>query len=177
MTGKSLVLTLGAACLLGGATYFLLQEKGRQTGDGWKEYKYPDDGYAISAPSKPIPAPPSEEDPDARGYAIDYGNRTMVVFGTSPYAMWRDISSPTEKLERLEEMTVKGTASKLVSKKELSLGGNPGIELEVESYDSHSRSRWYVVGGKVLMLYSSAPPNAAFASDTDRVFDSLRLLR
>ena len=183
MTRKSFALTIGIVCILGGAGYFAFQQSRgtvsfafQQSGGGWKEYTYPDDGYAISAPSKPIPAPLSEELPDYRGYGINYGNRTMVVLGASSYNLWGDLS-PAEKLQRLEEMQVKGSASKLVSKKEISLGGNPGIELEVESTDSHSRSGWYDVNGKVLMLYSSAPTDAPFASDTDRIFDSLRLLR
>ena len=176
MMGKSLFLIVGGIACVGVAAYFAFHRVGEASGDGWREYKYPDEGYAISAPAKPITAPTSEEDPDARGYTINYGNRTVVMFGTSPYAMWTDISSPAEKLQRIEEMTVKGTSSNLVSKKELSLGGNPGIELEVESLGSHSRSRWYFVGGKVLMLYSTAATDAPLAPDTDRIFDSLRLL-
>jgi hypothetical protein len=175
MTGKSLVLALGAACLLGGAAYFMFQQKGDK-GDGWKEYEYPNDGYAVSTPSNPIPFPPSEEDPDNRSYRINYGENTMVAFGASPYAMWGDLS-PKAKLERIEEMEVKGTAGKLVSEKEISLAGNPGIELEVEFHDSHMHSRWYVVNGKVLYLYSVAPTDAPLAGDTGRIFDSLRLLR
>lgn len=28
----------------------------KKKGDGWDEYKYPDAGFAVSAPSMPIPA-------------------------------------------------------------------------------------------------------------------------
>jgi hypothetical protein len=153
----------------------MFHQKGDK-GDGWKEYEYPADGYAVSTPSKPIPLPPSEEDPDHKGYRISYDDRTTVLFGASPYAMWGDLS-PKAKLDRIEEMQVKGTSGKLVSEKEISLGGNPGIELEVEFHDSHMRSRWYVVNGKVLYLYSVAPTDAPLAGDTDRIFNSLRLLR
>ena len=177
MTRKLLALIFGIVCLLGGAGYFAFQRSaGTESGDGWKEYKYPDDGFAISAPSKPAPQPTSEEDPRYRGYTINYGNRAMVVF-TSPYSMWGNLS-PEEKLQRLEESQVQGAASKLISEKKISLGGNPGIDLEVESADSrfHIRSRWYVVNGKVLAVYAPAPTDAPFASDNDRILDSLRLL-
>lgn len=176
MTGKLSVLILGIVCLLGGAGYFAFQRSGgTESGDGWKEYKYPDDGFAISAPSKPVPEPHTEEDPGYRGYVINYGNHTVVEFFTSPYSMWGYLS-PAEKLQRLEESQTNGTTSKLVSEKKISLGGNPGIELEVESTGFHTRSRWYVVNDKILALYSSASSDAPFASDTDRMFDSLRLL-
>jgi hypothetical protein len=33
------------------------------------------------------------------------------------------------------------------------------------------------VNGKLFALYSSAPPGEPFIADTDRIFDSLRLLK
>lgn len=71
---------------------------------------------------------------------------------------------------------MQGTSSKLISDKEISLDGNPGIEYEIEGASSHSRSRSYIVNGKLLAVQSYAPVDAPFAADTDRIFDSLRLL-
>ena len=89
--------------------------------------------------------------------------------------MWENLSDK-EKLQRLKDLTVRGTVRKLVSDKEISLDGNPGIEYEIEAAGFHSRSRYYMVNGKILAVQSSAPAGAPFASDTDRIFDSLRLL-
>jgi len=147
-----------------------------QKGDGWKEYKYRDDGFAISAPSKPIPAPPSPEEPNTRAYGLNYGDRTMVVIAAGKLDMFEELSDK-EKLQRLKDLLVRGTSSKLVSEKEISLGGNPGIDFEIEAYADHSCSRYYIVDGKFLALQSYAPSGAPFAVDTDRIFDSLRLLR
>ena len=145
-------------------------------GDGWKEYKYRDDGFAISAPSKPVSLPPSAEEPNTRAYGLNYGNRTEILITSGILDMWESLSDK-EKLQRLKDLTVRGTVSKLVSDKEISLDGNPGIEYEIEAARFHSRSRCYLVNGKVLAVQSSAPEGAPFAADTDRIFDSLRLLR
>jgi len=77
----------------------------------------------------------------------------------------------------MRDLMLQGTVSKLVSAKEISLDGNPGIEMEIENTNFHLRARYYMVNGKVFALQSSAPSDLPFATDTDRIFDSLRLLR
>ena len=145
-------------------------------GDGWEEYKYRDAGFAISAPFMPIPAPPDPEYPNTKAYGIRYNNRSDIGFIAGPLDMFENLPDK-EKLQRMKDLTVKGTSSKLVSEKEISLDGNPGIEFEIEGAGVHSRSRWYIVNGKFLALQSSAPPGEPFVTDTDRIFDSLRLLK
>jgi hypothetical protein len=114
--------------------------------------------------------------PDARSYGLNYGNRTMIVIGAGKLDMFEELPDK-EKLHRLKDLLVRGTSSKLVSEREISLDGNPGIEFEIEAYADHSRSRYYIVNGKFLALQSYAPAGAPFAVDTDRVFDSFRLLK
>ena len=145
-------------------------------GDGWEEYKYHDAGFAISAPFMPIPARPSAEEPNARAYGIKYNNRSEIIIGSGPLDAWENLPDK-EKLQRMKDLTLQGTVSKLVSEKEISLDGNPGIEMETENANYHLRGRYYLVNGKVFSLQSYAPPGEAFVADTDRIFDSLRLLR
>ena len=144
--------------------------------DGWDEYKYRDAGFAISSPFLPIPAPPSPEQPNTKAYGIRYDNRREIIFTAGPLDMFENLPDK-EKLQRLKDLTVQGTSSKLISEKEISLDGNPGIEVEVESSSHHMRERYYVLNGKILAIQSSAPAGVAFVSDTDRIFDSLRLLK
>ena len=144
--------------------------------DGWEEYKYRDAGFAISAPLMPIPARPDPGEPNSRAYVIKYNNRSEIVFSAGPLDMFENLPDK-EKLQRLKDLTVQGTSSKLISEKEISLDGNPGIEFEIEGGGVHSRMRCYMVNGKLLGLNSSAPPGEPFVTDTDRIFDSLRLLR
>lgn len=101
-------------------------------GDGWEEYKYRDAGFAISAPSLPIPRPTSHDESNTKAYGITYDNRSEVLINAGPLDMFENLHDK-EKLQRLKDLTVQGTSSKLISEKEISLDGNPGIEIEVES--------------------------------------------
>jgi len=145
-------------------------------GDGWDEYKYKDAGFAISSPRLPIPRPTSADEPNTRAYGLKYDNRSEILFSMGPLDMFETLPDK-EKLQKLKDLTVQGTSSKLISEKELSLDGNPGIELEVEAHSRHTRERYYLVSGKILAIESSAPIDQPFVADTDRIFDSLRLLK
>src|SRR5215470_15896163 len=145
-------------------------------GDGWDEYKYKDAGFAISAPRLPIPRPTSPDEPKTRAYGLKYDNRSEILFSSGPLDMFENLPDK-EKLQKLKELTVQGTSSKLISEKEIALDGNPGIEMEIESNHSHSRQRFYLVNGKILSIQSSAPLDQPFVADTNRIFDSLHLLK
>jgi len=145
-------------------------------GDGWDEYKYKDAGFAISAPRLPIPRPTSPDEPKTRAYGLKYDNRSEILFSSGPLDMFESFPDK-EKLQKLKALTVQGTSSKLISEKEIELDGNPGLELEVESHNQHLRERYYIVKGKILAIQSSAPIGQPFVADTDRIFDSLRLIQ
>ena len=113
----------------------------KKSTDGWEEYKYTDAGFAISAPLIPIPMRPSAEQPNARAYGIKYYNHSAVIITVGPLDMWENLSDK-EKLPRMMDLTAQGTSSKLVSQKEISLDGNPGIEFEIEGSAEHWRSRF-----------------------------------
>lgn len=145
-------------------------------GDGWEEYKYRDAGFAISAPFMPIPARRSPDEPNTRAYGIKYDNHSEILITAGPLDMFENLPDK-EKLQRLRDLTVRGTSSKLISEKEISLDGNPGVEMEIESSSEHQRERYYIVNGRILAIQSFAPTGQPFVTDTDRIFDSLRLLQ
>ena len=151
------------------------------SGDGWKEYKYRDDGYAISAPSRPVLRPYSgataDERQNSRAYGIDFGHRTEILFGVSPVSDFAEDTAPQEMLQRLKNMTLQGVPAKLVSERQLSLADNPGIEYEFRAQGWRGRQRFYIVKDKLLGVSSTAYGDNPLAPDTDRIFDSLRLLK
>lgn len=63
-----------------------------QKGDRWKEYKYRNDGFAISAPTQPLLRPPIPDEPDSRTYGINYGNHTEILFGLGNLGTWENLS-------------------------------------------------------------------------------------
>jgi hypothetical protein len=149
--------------------------------DGWKEYKYRDDGFAISAPSMPVPridssATPAERQ-NSRAYGINFGNRTEILFGVNPASDLGENVPAEELLQRLKNLTLRGVPAKLVSERQLSLGDNPGIEFEFQAESWHGRQRVYIVKDKFLGVSSTARGSDPLAPATDRIFDSLRLLK
>jgi hypothetical protein len=150
-------------------------------GDGWEEYKYRDDGYAISAPSMPVPRIDSSATPaerkNSRAYGINFGNRTEILFGVNPADDLGENVPAEELLQRLKNLTLRGVPAKLVSEKQFSLGDNPGIEFEFQAEHWHSRQRVYIVKDKLLEVSSTAYGDNPLAPATDRIFDSLRLLK
>jgi hypothetical protein len=98
-------------------------------------------------------------------------------YTAEPAPIALDFLSDKEKFQRLKALIMLGASSKLISEKEISLDGNPGIEMEVESSSRHLRERYYIVNGRILAIQSSAPTGQPFVTDTDRIFESLRLLQ
>jgi hypothetical protein len=144
--------------------------------DGWEEYSYRGAGFAISSPTLPIPRPISPDEPNTRAYGIKYDNRSEILISAGPLDMFENLPDK-EKLQRFKDLTVQGTSSKLISEKEISLDDKPGMEIEIESSSRHLRQRYYIVNERILAIQSSAPAGQPLVTDTDRIFDSLRLLR
>jgi hypothetical protein len=150
-------------------------------GDGWEEYKYRNDGFAISAPIMPVPRTYSgataDERQNSRAYGIDFGNRTEILITLGPVSDFGENVPPEELLQRLKNLTLRGVPAKLVSERQLSLVDNPGIEYEFQAEKWRARERVYIVKDKLLGMSSTAYGDNPLAPATDRIFDSLRLLK
>ena len=149
--------------------------------DGWEEYKYRDDGFAISAPSMPVPRIDSSTTPaerkNSRAWGIDFGNRTEILITTGLVSDFAENVPAEEVLQRMKNMTLQGVPAKLVSERQLSLGDHPGIEFEFQAERWHSRQRVFILKDKLLGVSSTARGSDPLAPATDRMFDSLRLLK
>ncbi len=149
--------------------------------DAWKEYKYRDDGFAISAPSMPVPRTYSgttaAERQTSRAWGIDFGNRTEILITTGLVSDFAENVPAEEVLQRMKNMTLQGVPAKLVSERQVSLADNPGIEFEFQAERWHSRQRVYIVKDKLVEVSSTAYGDNPLPPATDRMFDSLRLLK
>ena len=65
---------------------------------------------------------------------------------------------------------------KIVSEKEVSLGSNSGIEVEVVTDTNRVRIRYFFIDGKLFALMATAPLAKSIAPETARIFDSFRLV-
>jgi hypothetical protein len=153
--------------------------------DTWKEYEYPDDGFAMSAPSEPVvtsqPIYVAGGTADAHVYTIAAWQDTALML----FIFQRD-RADRRTMAQFHEQAREGSLGvvngKLRKRSDLTLGKFAGVELEFEAQhpelDTHThqvRSRYFVVGRKIFHLIAIAPLGADFPNDTDRWFKSFRL--
>jgi hypothetical protein len=146
---------------------------------GWKEYVYAEDGFAISAPIQPTVQTESKDTPigsvDAHNYMVDLGNNTVVGVNATDFKMGQGIDSKLI-LAATKAGLAESLQGKIVSEKEISLGSEPGLELELVTDSTHLRFRYFFIDGKLFALMSTAPLAKPFAPETTRIFDSFRLV-
>lgn len=146
---------------------------------GWKEYVYADDGFAISAPMQPTLQTESKETPvgsvDAHNYTVDLGNNTAVGVNATDFKIGQGLDARLI-LAATKAGLAESLQGKIVSEKEISLGSEPGLELELVTDTNHLRFRYFFIDGKLFALMSTAPLARPFAPETTRMFDSFRLV-
>jgi len=146
----------------------------------WKEYEYPADGFAISAPAKPVSQDQQTSTVigqlQSHTYMIELGGDAGVVVSVTDFGKGPNVNAK-EMLQGAKEGSLKSTNSKLVSEKEILLDGNPGLEFDFEASAYHGHARYYIVRGRLLALMSIAPATQPIAPVTGKIFDSLRLLK
>lgn len=144
----------------------------------WKEYVYPDDGFAMSSPSEPkltksmVPLKIGGE-AEMHQYVVDPGVGYAFVADVA-YAPSGDVYSLTAARDGM----VSAVKGQIVSEMPISLGNYPGlqVEIEVNAQHAHARARLYVVGKRLYELISVAEGDRPISPDTTRFFESFRLL-
>jgi hypothetical protein len=122
---------------------FLLTQGNKPSDSVWREYTYPADGFAISAPSQPNIHP----DPQAADVAV-YSWRFGTDAAGSVHAGVRP--NCLEMIGAFKETLRTGTnkyGMRAVGK-EISLEGHPGIESREEKNGRQLREHIYCVGQK-----------------------------
>lgn len=145
----------------------------------WKNYEYPNDGFAISAPFQPK----LEKDlvDTAAGklelhtYNIDTGLIWSLGVSVNDLSMFGDLPAK-ELLQAAKNGSLTEVKGKLISEKEISFNGAPGIEYEMATPDYHSLTRCYYVNGKTIALISTAKTGFPFFLNNDRFFSSIRFI-
>ena len=150
-----------------------------QAQSGWKEYVYAEDGFAISAPMQPTFQTESKDTPigsvDAHNYTIDLGNGIAIGINATDFKIGQAVDAKLI-LAATKAGLAESLQGKIVSEKEISLGSEPGLELEVVTDTNHMRFRYFFINGKLFALMSTAPLAKPFAPETTRMFDSFRLV-
>ena len=144
----------------------------------WKEYTYAADSFAVTAPAKPESQNQSVDTAvgqmQAHNYLISLSDNTGVVISVTDFGKDKTIS-PRQALQGAKDGSLKSINGKLISEKEISLQNFTGLEFELETAAYHARARMYIVETKLVAMMSVAPLGKPFASQTGRLFESLRL--
>jgi hypothetical protein len=144
---------------------------GQQEEPIWKEFTYPSDGFALSAPAEPKPHD-SPALPGATAYVVQLGADTGVVLKAKTTL---DCSGV---VPRLKESILAGKDASVdqPSLKDLSLDGQPGLEYRRKTTSNTILERWYCVDGHLYIFSVTWPSAQPFPDAATRVLKSFRLV-
>jgi hypothetical protein len=176
---RRLILAIGAVS--GSAAIAAAQDK------AWKEYVYPEDNFAISAPAQPRVEKQTIRVVGgtslAHIYSVSAGEHgAFMVF---VYRRHRsDRRSEKEVEEQARAGALRSVSGKLTAQSEAALGIYRGSQIDLESQhpevsrkNHRIRNRFYVVGRRLYQLMAISPAGEALPAETDRWFKSFRLVR
>ena len=149
-------------------------------GGDWKEYVYPADGFAISAPKQPTvktetvgnaPGGPVE----AHSYTIDIGDDTVfMVIANNRHP--NDPRTAHQALIEAKNGAVRSAYAKIDTETPVSFGSDPGIDIRFTAEKYHGEARYYLINRTLYQLYSISPVSMPLPAGTDRFYQSFRLI-
>jgi hypothetical protein len=157
------------------ATALLAQD----TQSTWKQYSYPSDGFAFSAPSQPTfsqrTKPSDSGDLQIHTYSVVLGDSGMVMI-SSTLIPGLENASPKERLQSAKTGALAAGKAKLTSEHEITLGGYPGLQYEAQTDQLHVRARMYIVKNKLFQLMEIAGLTMPFPPDAERISSSFKFV-
>jgi hypothetical protein len=163
--------------MLCGATLILAQDQAAKP--EWKEYPYPEDGFALTTPSKPTfqkqQQATASGNIEMRQYSVDLANDAQVLMSVSDFPTAEN-GDPKTILETAVTGSVQATKAKKTSEKDIGLQQIPGIEYEADGDTFHMRGRYYWSKGRLFSMLAVAPIGTPIPDDAVRIFDSLKFL-
>ncbi len=149
----------------------------------WKEFESKEGGFSVM-----MPGPPAEKrqtfntqlgSVDARFFTVEAERGSsvyMVVYGDYPEALMATEDKGL-LLDAARDGAVGNIQGTLLSEREISIGGHPGRELQVQSSDGKLslQIRIYLVGSRQYQVVMVSPKSSTPAADRDRFFDSFKL--
>jgi hypothetical protein len=145
----------------------------------WKEFSYPDDGFAMSAPVQPTFG--KEQHATASGnlelrqYSVDLTTSLEVLMSVSDIPNPAH-ATPTAVLQGAVDGSLPPDKATKISQKDIKLQQVPGIEFEARNGDYRLLGRYYWSNGRLFSFAAVAPWPAPMPPDAVRVMDSLKFL-
>ncbi len=148
-----------------------------QTPD-WQQYSYAEDGFSVSMPSKPVFAKQNKETAagtvEIHNYSVQLSDNAGVMVSSVNFPPM-DVPAK-DLLQGGKNGALQSVKATLISEKEITLDGSPGLEFEAASDAYHVRARMYMVKTRLLTLLVIAPAGAPFPAEAGRILDSVKLI-
>jgi len=145
----------------------------------WKQYVYDDDGFAISAPQAPTMSKANVDTAagpiEMHNYMVELGDDAAMLASVADYGANLLKADPKAVLQGGKEGAMKNTNSHLVSERDITLQGYPGLAIETENDTMHFSAHFYLVKSRLYQTVVVTSVGKPFA-DTERFHDSLHFL-
>lgn len=150
-----------------------------QTAPGvWKQYSYPNDGFAISSPLQPSfttqSKPTDAGNVEMHIYTFNLSSNGVVIITASEIKGLENLSAK-DRLQKAKQGALTAGNATLTAEKEITLAGYQGLLYEATGQNNlHVRGRMYIVKNRLLQLLEISPLNVAFPADAERICTSLK---
>ena len=145
----------------------------------WKQYPYPSDGFAISAPSVPTYSNQVKAtdagNVEIHTYTIPLGSNGVVMISSSQ-VNGLEKNSPRTRLQMAKEGALKAGDATLTTEKEITVGRYPGLQYEATAQNLHVRARMYIVKNRLFQLLEISPLTTPFPIEAERISTSFKIL-
>jgi hypothetical protein len=134
----------------------------------WKEYTYPQDRFAITAPSEPF-LHPDRQNSEVRVYSVHLEGRISLAIRVADWKI--DCEAKRQQL--------KANAPQGQPEKDILLGGVAGLEStgkSIEVLDVIVTERFFCLKDKVFVLSMGYPAKQPLPAAATRLLDSFRFL-
>src|SRR5262249_33228459 len=142
---------------------------------GWQEYSYPEDGFSISAPSRPDFKKVPQGNLENHNYTVNLDGNRVVMVSVTDTKLGNNLNA-TQALSAAKTAFSSGLNLKLSSEREIKLREIPGLEFAGEGPQWRARCRFYMVQGKLVQMIALGPVSLPLAPESDGIFKSLNLL-
>jgi len=139
----------------------------------WKEYSYPEDGFAIMLPHAPRKHP-DKNIPDTTAYSVNINPDYAFTLRVRRNA--RDCNAVLDQL-RGGVLSGKARGSNPSSLKNVTLNGHSGLEYEWNVSDEKvARERYYCGEGRIYILAVNRQRNEPLLPAAAKIINSFRML-
>jgi hypothetical protein len=145
----------------------------------WREYEFPDSGFAISAPGAPtinsrsVPTPRGPLTLEEYQFNLSDGTHVEVAVALTGTV---DTTEAKERLQNGKWELIKRNNGTLVAERDIVVSGVPGLEFDAETADLSLRDRGVAAHRRMYQVLAIWKRGEPISPDDVRMLESFRIL-